>query len=146
MWKIKTGYWIVDDLQSQPHTKMFGDLMWPLELNNKDKALWNDKYDYYELENCGNLNLDNFNLITLQLNIRGLLAHELELKQLLHNLENRNTPIDILLLCETFLSKKTEHIVNIPGYNLISNCRMESKGGGVCILLKKILTTSYERI
>ena len=62
---------------------------------------------------------------------------ELELKQLVQHLENRNTPVDILMLCETFLSKKTEHIVNIPGYKLISNCRKESKGGGVCILLKQ---------
>ena len=71
--------------------------------------------------------------------IRSLLAHELDLKQLLQNLENRNTPIDILMLCETFLNKKTESIIKLPGYKLISNCRKENKGGGVCIFLKECI-------
>ena len=118
---------------------MFDDLMQPLELNYHDKVLWNDKCDYYKLENCNDLNPNNHNLVTLELNIRSLLAHELELKQLLQNLENRNTPVDILMLCETFLNKKTESIIKLPGYKLISNCRKENKGSGVCIFLKEYI-------
>ena len=41
--------------------KLFDDLMWPLELDNKDKALWNDKCDYYEIEKCNNLNPEDLN-------------------------------------------------------------------------------------
>ena len=96
--------------QSQSQATIFDDLMWPLELDNKDRALWNDKCDYYEIDCCGNLNPENFNLVVLQLNMHSILAYETKLKQLLHNLENKNTPVDIILLCETFLSVKTEKI------------------------------------
>ena len=60
----------MDDLHNRYNDKMFDDLMWPLEINNYDKVLWNDKCDYYELENCDDLNLNNYNLVTLELNIR----------------------------------------------------------------------------
>ena len=118
---------------------MFDDLMRPLELNYQDKVLWNDKCDYYKLESCKDLNLNNHNLVTLELNIRSLLAHELELKQLLQDLENRNTTVDVLMLCETFLNKKTESIIKLPGYKLISNCRKENKGSGVRIFIKEYI-------
>ena len=129
----------MDDSHNRYNDKMFDDLMRPLELNNHDKVLWNDKCDYYELENCNDLNPNHYNLVTLELNIRSLLAHEIDLKHLLQNLENRNTPVDIIMLCETFLNKKTENIIKLPGYNLISNCRKENKGGGVCIFLKECI-------
>ena len=79
----------------------------------------------------------------LQLNIRSLLAHQQELRQLLRTLEKRNSQIDVVLLCENFLTKKTENVVNIPGYSHIGNYRTERKGGGVLILLK--LGISYKR-
>ena len=129
----------MDDTHNRYNDKMFDDLMRPLELNNHDKVLWNDKCDYYELENCDDLNPNNYNLVTLELNIRSLLAHEIDLRHLLQNLETRNTSVDIIMLCETFLNKKTENIIKLPGYNLISNCRKENKGGGVCIFLKECI-------
>ena len=43
------------------------------------------------------------------------------------------------MLCETFLNKKTESIIKLPGYKLISNCRKENKGGGVCIFIKEYI-------
>ena len=70
----------------------------------------------------------------LQLNTHSILAHEFELKCLLNNLTNRNSPVDAVLLSETFLSPKTERLVNIPGYTMISKCHSTSKGGGVCML------------
>ena len=79
----------------------------------------------------------------LQLNIRSLLAHQQELRQLLRTLEKRNSQIDVVLLCENFLTKKTENVVNIPGYSHIGNYCTERKGGGVLILLK--LGISYKR-
>ena len=45
--------------------------------------------------------------------------------------------MDIVLLCETFLTWKTEKTVNIPGYKLIGNHRPTRKGGSVCILLNE---------
>ena len=101
-----------------------------------DESLLNDKCNYIDVETCPNLNPNNYNLMTLQLNIRSVLAHQQELKQLLRDLEKKNSPIDVVLLCETFLSKNTINMVNIAGYTHIGNCRSEKKGGGESILLK----------
>ena len=43
----------------------------------------------------------------------------------------------MVLLCETFLNKKTSKLVNIPGYTMISNSRSLAKGGGTAILVKE---------
>ena len=82
------------------------DLNRPMDNFLQHNSLWNDKCDYIQLDNCDNLNKGNYNLILLQLNIRGLLSHQDELKLLLQKLYNKNTSIDLVLLCETFLNKK----------------------------------------
>ena len=74
----------------------------PLNLNTVDELLWNDKCDYLDPEICTNLNPNNYNLIVLQLNIRSLPPNQTELKQLLQNLENHNSRVDVILLCELF--------------------------------------------
>ena len=51
--------------------------------------------------------------------------------------------MDVLLLCETFLSKRKHKLINIPGYTLLSNNWEKSKGGGTAILIKNHL--SYTR-
>ena len=94
-------------------------------LTSLDESLWNDKCDYTDIETCANLNPNNYNLLTLQLNIRSLLSHQQELNQFLHKLEKRNSKIDILLLCETFLSKNTANMVKVLGYTYIHNCQKE---------------------
>ena len=101
------------------------------------KSLWNDKCDYIQPDSCTNLNIDNYNLIILQLNIRGLLSHQSELKLLLYKLNNKNSSVDIILLCETFLNTQTEKLVQIPGYMLIANNRQTNKGGRTAILVKQ---------
>ena len=100
-------------------------------------TLWNDKCDYIELDNCINLNPNNYNLIIMQLNIRSLLAHQTELKQIICTMEKKNSHIDIVLLCETFLSKHTKNMVHIPGFIHIGNYRSMKRGGGVSILVHK---------
>ena len=55
---------------SNEDIKLYDNLMWPLELDNPDKALWNDKCDYVDLEKCSNFNMDNYNFIVMQLNVR----------------------------------------------------------------------------
>lgn len=44
-----------------------------------NESLWNDKCNYISPDSCTNLNPDNYNLITLQLNIRALISHQMEL-------------------------------------------------------------------
>ena len=103
--------------------------------NALDASLWNDKCDYIELDECNNLNPNNYNLIVMHLNIRSVLCHQQELCQLIRSTEKKNSRIDVILLCETFLSSKTKSMVNIPGFSHICNYRKSKKGGGLSILL-----------
>ena len=98
--------------------------------------MWSDKCDYIDPRNCSNLNPDGYNLTILQLNIRSLLVHQTDLKLLLNLLNKKKTKVDAVLLCETFLTKQTNQLVNIPGYVLINKNRTNSRGCGVAILLK----------
>ena len=94
---------------SKMENKLYDDLMWPLEMDNLDRSLWNDKCDYMDITKCTNLNPNNYNFITMQLNIRSLPSHQSSLKQIIKTLESKNSPVDIVLLCETYL---TSHTVN----------------------------------
>ena len=49
----------------------------------------------------------------------------------------KNSPVDIILLCKTFLNNITIGLVNIPRYDIISNHRKEQKGGGTAIIIKQ---------
>ena len=100
-----------------------------------DHSLWNDKCDHYELSKVTNFNPDGYNLVVLQLNIRSMLTNLSELHQLTTTLDNKGTQVDLILLCETFLNRKTVKLVTIPGYEIITNCRETSKGGGTAILI-----------
>ena len=112
----------------------------PLNLNSLDESLWNDKCDYLDLHSATNLNPRGLNLVILELNIRSILSHLSDLKQLLHVLESKYSRVDIILLCETFLTKSTESLVKVPGYILICSNRKHSKGGGTAILLRNGIT------
>ena len=105
-------------------------------MENLDGSLWSDKCDYIMTEECDNLNTLNYNFIVMQLNICSLLSNIGELKFLLTKLEQKDLTVDVVLLCETFLSKKTEKLVNIPHYHLHANHRSKHKGGGTAILVR----------
>ena len=104
--------------------------------SNLPESIWSDKCDYVDINKCTNLNPSNFNLNVLQLNIRSLLSHQHELRLLLQQLNNKNSTVDIITLCETFLTKKVEKLVNIPGYTLYCKNQTEHKGGGVGLLIR----------
>ena len=65
------------------------------------------------------------------------------MKKLLIDLENHRSKVDMVLLCETFLSDQMTQLVNVPGYSLISNHRKSHKGGGTAILIHDEMT--YKR-
>ena len=106
------------------------------DLSELDNTLWNDNCDYVDIENYTDLNPNNLNLIVLHLNIHSLLSHQQELNQLIRKTEKKNSKIDIILLCETFLSKNTHNMVNVNGFTHMCNYRKEKKGGGVSILVR----------
>ena len=66
--------------------------------------------------------------------------HQSELGFILQLLADKNSTVDVLILCETFLSSKINQLVNIPGYSMISNSRTDHKGGGVAILIRDGIT------
>ena len=111
-------------------------LLRPLLMEDLDGSLWSDKCDYRMADECDNLNTLNYNFIVMQLNICSLLSNIGELKLLLTKLEQKNLTVDVVLLCETFLSKKTKKLVNIPHYRLYANHRSKYKGGGLAILVR----------
>ena len=55
----------------------------------------------------------------------------------MQKLSTKNSSVDIILLCETFLNRKTENLVQIPGYTMIANHQQSNKGGGTAILIKE---------
>ena len=91
----------------------------------------------HEVDKCSNLNPRNYNFVVMQLNIRSLLSNQLELKQLLNDLILKNSAVDALLLSETFITSKTEKLINMKGYSIHTLNRVNSKGGGTAILIKK---------
>ena len=120
--------------------QLFDSLGRPIDLSINDESLWSDKCDYLDPTSCNDLNPENYNLVILQLNIRSLLAHQTALKELLQTMSNKNSAVDIILLCETFLASNTEKLVYIPGYHLVTNNRNNHKGGGVAILIREGIT------
>ena len=106
---------------SHKDTKHYDKLHRPLKLEDLNPTLWNDKCDYIDPEHCTNLNPENYNLLVLQHNIRGLIGNQDELKSLLRILHMKNSPVDIILLCKTFLNNITIGLMNIPRYDIISN-------------------------
>ena len=51
----------------------------------------------------------------------------------------KDQKIDIVLLCETWVTKETKKLINIPGYDYIGVERINKKGGGVGLLVAKEL-------
>ena len=88
-----------------------------------------DNCDYVSVDN--QMLIENTDLAVLQLNIRGLINKLDKLNNLLNKSFSNKRP-DILILCETWLSKSSPN-VSIPGYYKYKSRRMHKKGGGVSI-------------
>ena len=71
--------------------KLCDDLLRLLEIGSIDSSLWSDKCDYTFTDKCKNLNPENYDLLVLQLNTRSLISKQMELKQLLQKLPNKNS-------------------------------------------------------
>ena len=108
----------------------------PLNLDELNSSLWSDKCDYVYSSKCANLNPHNYNLVVLQHNVHSLPCNISETKLLLQTLHDKNSSVDIMLLCETFLNKNTANRIKIPGYTLVSNYQQNHKGGGTSVLVK----------
>ena len=92
-------------LGNSSHPTLFDNLERPLDLHTIDSSLWNDKCDYYEINEIHTLNPNNNNIIILQLNIRSLLNKQMELNLLLNKLHQNKSLPKIILLSETHLTE-----------------------------------------
>ena len=75
----------------------------------------------------------------LELNIRGLYSKMPDLLQLIKSVSSKH-PLDVLLLCETWLTKHTPAFT-IPGYKICRVDRPSKRQGGMCILTSEKLRT-----
>ena len=96
-----------------------------------------DNCDYVDYDSA--IKLENTNLSLVQLNIRGMYNKLPELIHLTDRLTD-SRPLDVLMLCETWLTKHTPSF-SVPGYNIIRNDRLRRRGGGVSVLVSKRLKT-----
>ena len=84
------------------------------------------------------LHTQNSDLSVIQLNVRGLLNKLTQIKHLLSN-DNVSLPIDVLLLCETWLKPSTLDLLDLPDYKAFYNTRQDQIGGGTSILVNEKL-------
>ena len=90
-----------------------------LELNNNDNCLYH--------ENDINLGYNLSDLSILQINIRGLVRKQDNLKQLISRCSH-GRQLEICIVNETWLNSVSQNLVNIPGYNIITSNRENKKG------------------
>ena len=93
-----------------------------------------DICDYIDVADTPDIKVDQTDLLIVQLNIRGLLSKQKDLSKLLFELMGKHK-IDLVILCETWLTKESEGRVNIPGYTYYGNHRLYKRGGGVGFLI-----------
>ena len=96
-----------------------------------------DNCDYVDCNNS--ITIGDGDLSFLELNIRGLYSKLPDLLQLIDSVSSERSP-DVLLLCETWLTKHTPTF-NIPSYKICHTDRSAKCGGGVSILTSENIRT-----
>ena len=118
------------------------------KLNNMKARL--ERIRSENITNCEYVNEDTFIRIDqedkilniLHINIRGLIKNKEGLSHLLDNLQSQNIIIDVILLCETFLTPVNECLTKISGYNCYHKMRKDRLGGGVSIYVHESLSVA----
>ena len=96
-----------------------------------------DNCDYVSIEDLSNCDLNDTSLNILQYNVRGILSKTHDLTDLLSNVANNK--IDVVILCETWLTNANTNRLHIPGYSYEGIARSNKKGGGVGFLVRNDL-------
>ena len=95
----------------------------------------NNFQSYCTLEDSSEFIKNRFNF--MHLNVRGLYGKQSDIRDLLSEIEDEHSSIDVLGLCETHLNDFSDKQINISGYEKYSKHRSNKKGGGVAIFIKK---------
>ena len=104
----------------------------------------NDHCEYIEPSLIKELHTQNTDLGVVQLNVRGLLNKQSQIKNLLSE-NNVLLPIDVVLLCETWLKPSTLDLLDIPNYKSFHITRKDRIGGGTSILVNEKLRSRERR-
>ena len=99
--------------------------------------------DYISHDDLHSIKSTTNDLMVLQLNIRGVISKLSTLSSII-NACSTDSKVDIILLCETWLTSDMKDLVQIPGYEFVSIECENKKGGGVGILISEEL--HYKRI
>ncbi len=94
-----------------------------------------EESNYFLPENIKELNYENAKLKVLHLNIHSIPDKIDRLKFLLKKLEDQGIVIDVLLLCETFITDQNKESCKIPNYELREEHRKNMTKGGVAIYI-----------
>ena len=104
------------------------------DLSNIGLDNGSDHCDYITLEDISDVPCDKGSFKAVQLNIRGLISKSTSLSLLLSECLSTEK-IDIVMLCETWLTPSVKSLLNIPVYQYHDLERMNRKGGGVGLLI-----------
>ena len=78
-----------------------------------------DSCDYITPEEVQSLNCSENDLMILQLNIPGLISKQSSISHLINNCAKNHKILDVVLLCETWVTKNTKDLIHIPGYDFV---------------------------
>ena len=104
----------------------------------------NDHCEYIKPSLIKELHTQNTDLGVMQLNVRGRLNKQSQIKNLLSD-NNVLLPIDVVLLCETWLKPSTLDHFGIPNYKAFHITRKDRIGGGTSILVNEKLRSRERR-
>ena len=93
-----------------------------------------DECCYIEPNTIKEIHNKDSDLGIIQINVRGLLNKQTQIKQLLSN-DNVALPIEVILLCETWLKPTSSDLFSIPHYKSFHRVRNDRIGGGTSILV-----------
>ena len=126
-----------EDAQLYPDTATDPDVNFFNEISHQSKI--NSKYYLQEsfLKYIAHVKDKEYECISMMhMNIRSIKAN---IDSFTAYLDTLQFTFKLIGLTETWLDKNNQDLYSIPGYNIISNFRQESKGGGVSVLLHESL-------
>jgi exonuclease III len=86
-----------------------------------------------EFNNLSNVNRLDSSFRIMQINIRSLIGNFYKFKSMLAQLHKS---FSVIGLVETWLKDQTLELVNIPGYNFVSNHRRDKTGSGTGLYIQ----------
>ena len=110
-------------------------------INSDCETLISDS-NYILPNDISELSVDDYSLKVMHINIQSLPAKIDQLKLLLEKLSEKGIVLDVILICETFLSDNKVNNCQLENYILKERHRESRVGGGVAIYINKRLKHS----